>query len=405
MVRVVASEDKKISIGCNIMTINNQKIDDFLEFQFYNDISKTRCIQLKANGRSRTVIYKPREEIAVTLESPRYRQCNNQCNFCFINGLPKGLRKEFYFRDDDYRLSFLFGNFLSLTNVSDSDITRITRLRLSPLYVSVHTTDPEIRARLFKNQKAANVLEKMKKLINGDVKIHSQIVVIPGMTNGRSLVRTIEDLSQLYPGVQSIGVVPVGRTQYIKGISSVTKSMAGSTVKIVHQFHNGFREKLKRGLVYLADEFYIKIGHRIPPRQYYDDLPQYENGIGMARMFLDEIEQLKKVKRTKGKFLMLTSISAFPFLKVLKAKLAPGIQFDIEVVENHFFGPTVTVSGLLTGRDMKDKINRLTTEYDRVILPPNCTNESKRFLDDETIDDDRVMIAPSSIKELLKCLQ
>jgi putative radical SAM enzyme (TIGR03279 family) len=405
MVRVVASKDKRISIGSNIAAINDQKIEDFLEFQFYNDVSKTRCIQLKVNGRSGTVVYKPRQQIAITLESPRYRQCTNHCDFCFINGLPKHLRKELYFRDDDYRLSFLFGNFLSLTNVDESDIARIARLKLSPLYVSVHTTNPKLRARLFKNKKAATIMDTIRKLIHNDVKIHCQIVVIPGITSGQSLIRTIEDLSQMHPGILSIGIVPIGKTKYVKGIPSVTTRMAQSIIKIGHQFHHRFRKRYRRGLVYLADEFYIKTGLQIPYRQYYDDLPQYENGIGMVRTLLDEIKQIKRIKRTKGRHLILTGVSAYPFLKIVKAKLEPGIQVDIEAVKNNFFGPTVSVSGLLSGYDIKNEIKRLTIKYDQIILPPNCVNDSRDFLDDEAVRDRRMLIAPASIEELIKCLR
>ncbi len=405
MVRVVTSKDKRISSGSNIITINDQKIEDFLEFQFYNDLTKTRLVQLKEDGRSRTEVYKPYQDIAVTLESPRYRQCDNQCDFCFINGLPRGLRKELYFRDDDYRLSFLFGNFLSLTNVTDKDIRRIARLRLSPLYVSVHTTDPRIRAKLFKNQEAANILKTMKKLADRNINMHCQIVVIPGITDGPSLTRTIEDLSRLYPAVPSIGIVPVGRTKYTKGIHPVTKSMANSIIKEVHEFHRLFRMKYEKGLVYLADEFYIKTGNKIPGREYYDDMPQYENGIGMVRSLLNDIQQTRKIKPAKGKHLILTGVAAYPYLTILKERLESSIQVEVEDVKNEFFGPTVTVSGLLGGQDIKRKIKNLTRKYDRIILPPNCVNDSKRFLDDELLDDPRVMIAPASIKELNKCLQ
>jgi putative radical SAM enzyme (TIGR03279 family) len=405
MVRVVASKDKRISPGSNITTINDQEIEDFLEFQFYNDISKTRRIQLQKNSQLRTIVYKPNQEIAVTLESPCYRQCDNQCDFCFIKRLPKNLRKELYFRDDDYRLSFLFGNFLSLTNVSDKDIARIARLRLSPLYVSVQTTDPKIRARLFKNEKAADIIEIMKRLTHGGVKMHCQIVVIPGITSGPSLIKTIEDLSAMYPGVLSIGIVPVGKTKYSKGIPSVTKRMARSIIKLGREYQDRFRQKHKRGLVYIADEFFIKTGESIPPRQYYDDLPQYENGIGMLRTFLDETKQIKKVKKTKGQYLFLTGTAAYPFLKILKAKLEPNIKVDVLPVKNHFFGLSVTVSGLLSARDINQTIDALSVKYDRIILPPNCVNEKKQFLDDEVVSDRRALIAPPSIKELLQCLQ
>jgi len=405
MVRVVASKDKRISVGNNIKAIDNQAIDDFLEFQFYNDISKTRCIQVTANGRSKEIIYKPRQEIPVTLESPRYRQCMNNCDFCFINGLPKKLRKELYFRDDDYRLSFLFGNFLSLTNIDDTDIARIGRLRLSPLYVSVHTTDPKLRIILFKNQQAGEITSKLKKLIDNDVQIHCQIVVIPGMTNGRSLFRAVNDLSQLHPGVASVGIVPVGKTKYIEGIPLVSKKLAHTIVDRIQDLHNSFRRRYNIGFVYLADEFYIKTGRRIPPREYYDDFPQYENGVGMVRTLLDEIESIQRVKRTRGKYLMLTGKSAFPFMKILQQKLAPYMRIDVRAVKNGLFGDTVTVSGLLGARDIKKSIAQLSNTYDRIFLPPDCINETRQFLDDGKITDTRVFIAPHTIKELLTCLQ
>jgi putative radical SAM enzyme (TIGR03279 family) len=238
MVRVVASKDRRLPIGSTNTAINGQDVDDFLEFQFYDDISKSRLLLIESNGTSRRIRYRPHQKIAVTLEPPRYRQCTNNCDFCFINGLPENLRKELYFRDDDYRLSFLFGNFLSLTNVNRSDIARIRRLRLSPLYVSVHTTDPKLRIELFKNEKAAMILKILKQLIDSDIRIHSQIVVIPGRTNGESLVRTINDLSKLYPGVQSIGIVPVGRTKYVEGIPLVPAIMANAIIELVHTFHS-----------------------------------------------------------------------------------------------------------------------------------------------------------------------
>ncbi len=404
MVRVVASKDKRIPVGYNIAAINEQPIDDFLEFQFYNDVSKTRRILIESNGTSRHIVYKSHQNIAVTLESPRYRQCTNNCDFCFINGLPKNLRKELYFRDDDYRLSFLFGNFLSLTNIDRNDIARIGRLRLSPLYVSVHTTDPKLRIKLFKNEAAGDIIKMLQKIVDGDVKIHCQIVVIPGITSGRSLARTINDLGRLYPGVTSIGIVPVGKTKHIRGISLVSKKMALSIIDFGQKLNSEFRQRYKKGLVYLADEFFIKTGRPLPPREYYDELPQYENGIGMARVFLDEIDSIKKVRRASGKFLILTGKSAFPFMKILKARLDPDIQVDVKAVRNDFFGDSVTVSGLLGSRDLKKRIAGSTTRYDRIFLPPDCINEQGQYIDGGMIADPRALIAPARIQELLKCL-
>jgi len=405
MVRVIGSKDKRIPIDSILTTINDQRVDDLLEFQFYNDTSKPRQILIKLNGKIRRLVYKPHQPVAISLQPPRYRQCTNHCDFCFINGLPKHLRKELYFRDDDYRLSFLFGNFLSLTNITESDIKRIGRLRLSPLYVSVHTTNPKLRTKLFKNEKAGLILQSLRALADNDIRIHCQIVVIPGITDGKNLIRTIEELGQLYPAVASIGIVPVGKTKHIKRIPGVSKRIAESTILIGRRFHSRFRKKYQCGIVYLADEFFIKIGYPIPDRHYYGDFPQYENGIGMVRTLLDEIKRLKKIKKSKGKNLLLTSVSAFPYMKTLSEKLAPNILIDIKTVENDFFGKTVTVSGLITAHDIQQKINKIADHYDRIILPPNCVNDYNRFLDDGEIADERVLIAPHSIKELLTCLQ
>jgi putative radical SAM enzyme (TIGR03279 family) len=405
MVRVVASKERRLPVGSRITAINDQNVDDILEFQFYDDTSKTRLVLVESNGALRRVIYRPQQEIKVSLEAPRYRQCTNKCDFCFINGLPKNLRKELYFKDDDYRLSFLFGNFLSLTNINRYDMSRIGRLRLSPLYVSVHTTDPELRINLFKNQRAGMIMKILRQLIDSNIKIHCQIVVIPGRTNGKSLVRTINDLGQLYPGVQSIGIVPVGRTKYAKGIPLVTARMAKAIVKLSNALHARFRKECGRGLVYLADELHIKAGIEIPERRYYDDMPQYENGIGIVRTMLDAIQTTQMVKRTKGRYLILTGRSALPFMKLWKARLEPNVHIDVRAVDNSFFGRTVTVSGLLAAGDMARKIKLFNNKYDRILLPPDCTNETGEFLDGKAIDDPRVMIAPQNIKELARCLR
>ena len=233
MVRIIHSDDARIPNSARLLSINNHKIDDFLEYQFYNDITNTRKILIENKGVKKEVVFEPDEKIAIELEEPVYRQCENNCDFCFINGLPKGLRKKLYFKDDDYRLSFLLGNFLSLTNISKHDIQRIGRLKLSPLYVSVHTTDAELRRRLFKNDKAGLIMQYLSSLIDNNIKIHCQIVVIPHITDGANLIKTITDLSTLYPGVSSIGVVPVGRTKYANNIPMVSEKLAQKTIGLV----------------------------------------------------------------------------------------------------------------------------------------------------------------------------
>jgi putative radical SAM enzyme (TIGR03279 family) len=407
MIRVITSDNPKIPKGATLLAINRYNIEDFLEFNFYNDITKTRKVLIEINGFKKDVIFEPNEKISIRFQDPSYRQCTNDCVFCFINGLPSGLRKELYFRDDDYRLSFLFGNFLSLTNITKDDIKRIGRLKLSPLYVSVHTTDPIMRRKLFKNNRAGLIMKHLSSLVEENIKLHCQIVLIPGITDGESLYKTIYDLNRLYPGVSSIGVVPVGKTKYLKGIPLVSKALAKETISLVESLHNKFRKKFKKGLVYLADEFYIKTDYPIPDISYYDDFPQYGNGIGMARMFIDEMKTLNKINKMQGKILILTSKLAFPFLNMLKTKLNQSKENKIDVmkVENRFFGNSVTVSGLIGADDFSRTIFNLKKNYDRIVLPPNCVNDSGKFIDDKLFSDKRVIISPNSIRELLKCLQ
>lgn len=385
--------------------IDDHPIDDFLEFEFHNDTSRTRRLLIEYNGTARRVVYRAHQTIPISLETPDYRRCENDCHFCFINGLPPSLRKELYFRDDDYRLSFLFGNFLSLTNIERPDISRIGRLRLSPLYVSVHTTDPARRIRLFRNENAGLINERLKALAGENIKLHCQIVVMPGLTDGQSLVRTIKDLGRLYPAVASIGVVPVGKTKYAKGVRLLSIGQSRWVMRAVQAMHRDFRRKTGRGLVYLADEFFVQTGRPLPPRDYYDDLPQYENGIGMARRLLEAIDQPMKIRRMKGRHLVLTSHSAYALLLRLKARLESKIDIDVKRVTNRFFGRSVTVSGLLCGQDLERAAARHGAHYDRVILPPDCVNDEGRFLDDHHIRSRRVRIAPETMKDLIRCLR
>jgi NifB/MoaA-like Fe-S oxidoreductase len=224
------------------------------------------------------------------------------------------------------------------------------------------------------------------------------------MTDGQGLIKTIERLSSLYPAVASIGIVPVGKTKYVRGIRLVSKELSQSIIESVHALHARFRQRTGYGLVYLADEFYIKAGHQIPGKEYYDDFPQYENGIGMVRCLLEEIRQIRKVKKSKGKQLILTSASAYPFLKQLQSRLSPDIHIDVKIVPNRFFGKTVTVSGLMCGKDIRRAIARSDRKYDRVILPPDCVNDANQFLDGDMVNEEDTFISPMTIKELIKCL-
>lgn len=409
MIRCVTSDDKRIPVDSMLLTINGYAINDFLEFRFYNDRARMRTIAVRKDGTTREIVFELDEDIAVTLEEPVYRSCMNDCDFCFINGLPKGLRKELYFRDDDYRLSFLFGNFLSLTNVIHDDIKKIGTLRLSPLYISVHTTNPRMRHRLFKNENAAEIMEQLRLLAENDITLHCQIVVIPGITSGNELSKTIHDLAMLYPAVRSIGVVPVGKTKYARSIPAITDEVTRETIARVESAHATYRKQHNKGLVYCADEFYIRMKMSIPPSEYYDDFPQYENGIGMVRAFIDDMTNIGSNTIANGRFLILTGVLAYPFVCQLRDRLRQNDRYrgtiDVKAVPNTLLGDSVTVSGLLSGNDFLTTIRMTQKQYDRIILPPNCVNDAGAFLDDQQLDDERITISPHTIKELITCLQ
>lgn len=409
MIRVCYSGEPNIPKSAMLIAINNQNIEDILEYRFYNDLTKTRHLVFEHKGKKTELVFEPNKEIPIELEYPVYKHCENDCDFCFIKGLPNGMRKELYFRDDDYRLSFMFGNFLSLTNINKEDIKRIARLRLSPLYISVHTTDPELRKNLFKHKKAELIKEQLWSLVNNNIKLHCQIVVIPGINDGENLVSTITDLAELYPGIVSIGIVPVGRTKYSDTIPALSQTYMKKIIKKVTDLYRIFKKKYHCGLVYIADEFFIKTGTDIPPVDYYDDFPQYENGIGMARSFLNDIASLNTKRKIRGRYLFMTGVLATPIVNELKVRLQKlGCITDniiICPVSNEFFGPSVTVSGLLSAQDFSTALSKVSTKYDKIILPPNCINDSKQFIDNQYLEEDRVIIAPNNMKDLLSCLQ
>jgi putative radical SAM enzyme (TIGR03279 family) len=409
MVIVEHSQDARIPVRSQLISINDHSIDDFLEFEFYNDRAQPRQVAVASNGRTQRIAFRPEEDIPVTLQAPEYRTCMNDCAFCFIKGLPSGLRTSLYVRDDDYRLSFLFGNFLSLTNITDKDIARIARLRLTPLYVSVHATNPELRIAMFKNERAGSIIEQLRSLIRHRITLHCQIVVIPGLNDSAHLDRSIDDLGALYPGVDSIGIIPVGRARYAPFYPLVTARQAIDIVNLVAARQREFRAQHGKGVVYAADEIFIKSGIDIPSSSYYDDMPQIENGIGMVRSFLDEISAIRTHNRIKGRVLFVTSHYAAQCITMLQQRLIQNRMIAAENIEvctiaNTFFGPTVTVSGLLGADDIERSIRPYAHRYNRIVLPPNCTNDDGDFIDNGRITVD-TFVAPRSIKELLQWLR
>lgn len=407
MVKVLRSALRQIRRGDSILTVDGKVVNDFLDLYYHAAGFGPIALKIRQRGSNRTLTIRTRlldRTARLEVQSPPFRTCNNNCFYCFVDQLPLGLRKEVYFEDDDYRLSFLYGNFISLTNLRPHDIKRIAALRLSPLYVSVQTTDPGLRRRMFGNRQAGRVVEQLKQLIDAGIKLHAQVVLVPGFNDGPCLETTCQDLARLFPGVASIGVVPAGQTKFRSApLPALDRHSARAVIQQTTQLREQFRKRFGPGLVYLGDEFFFKSGRALPSARYYDGFPQIGNGIGMARAFLDETRRLRPLPRTKARFLIVTGELARPLLAQLIARLETD-RIDLCSVKNRFFGPSVTVSGLLAGQDIRPV---LSNRYDRIFLPPNCTNDAGRLIDDfkvEDLDPGRITVAPESLLELTKCL-
>ncbi len=379
--------------GDIIVSVNSQKLRDPVDFMFYSSDDSLE-MAVKRDGKS-FILHAVREEgreLGVSFKTFKAMTCNNNCLFCFVKQLPKGLRKTLYIKDDDYRTSFLFGNYVTLTNLKKEDKKRIVAQKLSPLYISVHATSKSVRNKLLGNAKASDILKELKFLADNKIRLHTQIVLCPDYNDGKELSRTIHDLHCFYPYVSSVAVVPVGLTMYRRRtIRPVGKEDARDALKTIESFQKKFKKKHGDPVVYGADELYIKAEIPFPPLKEYGDFPQIENGVGMVANFMSHVRKLKTPKPLprKKRFLTITGISFYPFLKkFLKLLNAEGFNIELLPVENKFFGASVTVSGLLTGRDVIKTLLDRTDSKDVVLVPDVILREGENmFLDDITLKD------------------
>jgi putative radical SAM enzyme (TIGR03279 family) len=382
-----------------LISLNSHPLNDVIDFMFHKGISESRsvnetlAIEIKRNGNYKKleIMTSDESDIGLTVKPFKVKTCKNNCIFCFVKQLPRGLRKSLYVKDEDYRLSFLYGNYITLANLDNEDRKRIVEKRLSPLYISVHTTDKSLRNKMLNNPRAADILKEIRYFSERKIRMHNQIVLCPGYNDGKELQRTIKDLYKFYPYVSSIAVVPVGLTKYSKAnIRPVTKEDAYNTVKIVGSLQKRFKKKHGDSIVYCADEMYIKADLPFPKLSEYGTLPQIENGVGMVPLFLSKSKKVKTenpLSRTK-RFLTFTGVSFYPFLKKFIDNLreSEGINIDLIPIENKFFGPSVTVTGLLTGRDVITKLRDIAPSYDILIVPDDVLDEeNNQFLDNVSL--------------------
>ena len=387
-------EQAGITAGDRLLSINDLPVDDMLDYQFLtSDMEFTLLIE-KADGDQWEIEIEKDfdEDLGLQFEGfvfDRMKRCRNKCVFCFIDQLPDNMRSTLYTKDDDYRYSFWYGNFITLTNLSEEDWQKIITMRLSPLYISVHSMDPAIRVEMMKNPAAADIKAQLQRLLAADIMIHTQIVLCPGINDGEILKNTIEELSSLYPGVQSIGIVPVGLTGHrhdLAPLRSFEQKELEEIIALVDGCQKRFREEFDWGLVYLADEFYLAAGQSLPEDYYYDDYSQIENGIGLSRILLDEFSELEGdlPRRSEPRQVyLLTGESAVPVMDVIRHRLnqIEGLAVEVLPVKNSYFGGGVSVTGLLTGSDIVEGLGR-DYEGKNIIIPEVVFKDGQEvFLD------------------------
>ncbi|MDZ4722913.1 MAG: DUF512 domain-containing protein [candidate division Zixibacteria bacterium] len=378
--------------GYSIVSVNGSEIQDVVDFRY--KLAEDR-VELKfADPDGREVDFQFDDisggDLGLTLDDRKIKLCKNDCIFCFILQQPQGMRRMLYLKDEDYRLSFTHGNFITLSNTTDADIERIITQRLSPLYVSVHATDDTLRRCMLRNEKLAPIVPRLKYLAENGITIHTQVVLCPNINDGPQLEQTVNDLINLYPSIESLAVVPVGLTKYrqnLPNLRTYTKDEANTVIDYLEKRQGEFFEAEGSRFVWPGDEFYTIAGRAFPSIKAYEHMPQYENGIGMCREFINGFNRrrarLKSIKSSK-RVLFLTGVSAYPFMS---EEIMPyiqntlGLNVELHCVKNRFWGDGVTISGLLTGQDLLRHARTHLDSFDLLVLPPNCINNDDLFLD------------------------
>jgi len=384
------AEELGIVSGTELLTVNGRELKDFLDWEFLTADDELVVEARQPDGEQ--IVYEIErpdgEALGVELEPPTIRRCANRCEFCFIEGLPKGLRKTLYVRDDDYRLSFAYGNFATLSNMKERDIARILEYRLSPLYISVHATPWEARKVLLNNPRVPNIVEQLTKLAEGGIQFHAQMVIVPGLNDGEVLEQSFCDLWSFGDAALSVAIVPVGLTQFshLYTGKSMDRDTAESLLQVVDRWADRGRAERGDAWVYGSDELYLLAERPLPPAEYYGDFPQIENGVGAVSSLRARVRDgLSSLPRLEGRRIgVVTGVSMTPLMPELLDELtvATGASFELISVENSLFGPTTTTAGLLVGADIRRALAE-RHDLDLALIPAECINDSGVFLDDE----------------------
>lgn len=406
------AEELELEAGDAVLAVNDSEIEDIFDYQFLTQDSYIELLVEKKDKEEwlLEIDKDPDEDLGIQFENglmDEYRSCRNKCVFCFIDQMPPGMRDTLYFKDDDSRLSFLQGNYVTLTNMSDHDIERIIKYHLGPINVSVQTTNPELRCEMLHNRFAGEALKKMEKLHRAGIEMNGQVVLCAGLNDGEELDRTIRDLGRFCPVMQSMSVVPVGLTKYRDGLyplRPIEKEDAERAIDQIERWQKIFYEKYGFHFVHASDEFYVLAGRTLPEEERYDGYIQLENGVGMLRLLIEEVTEA--YKNAKGdlrqrEISIATGKLPYPFLRELTDLICekfPNIRVHMYPVTNYFFGEKITVSGLITGQDL---IGQLTGQPlgQELLLPVNMFRSGENvFLDDLTLEDaQRALQVPVNI--------
>lgn len=393
------AEKAGIKSGETLLKINLNEIVDVLDYRFYQ-VNRNLSLEISDGENSRTVEITKGEYEEIGLEFETYlmdeqHSCRNKCIFCFIDQLPKGLRKSLYFKDDDSRLSFLFGNYITLTNITEHEIERIIKMHISPINVSVHTTNPELRCKMMNNRFAGDVLKYLKRFADAGITLNCQIVACPGINDGDEMLRTMRDLESL--GVEMTAIVPVGLTAYRDGLYPLVpynKETAAQTLDLIENYGNMCKEKHGRRIFFAGDEFYILAEREIPAPEFYEDFSALEDGVGMIAYLTDDVkwalEELEYDEKPNHTVTVACGTGVYPFMEKIMAMINekfPNITINTQPIKNNFFGGGVNVSGLVTGGDLISQLKGKNIG-EKLIIPSSMLRfENDLFLDDVSTDD------------------
>lgn len=395
------AEELGIEVGDYLYKINGKIIYDFLDYQYMSSDQELTVEIIKPDGQSWLLEIEKEEgeELGLEFLSPVFdgiRNCRNKCVFCFVDQMPQGMRSSLYCKDDDYRLSFLYGNYITLTNLKEEDWEKILEYRLSPLYISVHAVNPSIRTMMMNNPRAAKIKNQLNLLAKEGIDFNIQLVLCPDLNDGKVLDETINELQKFYPSLLSIAAVPVGLTKHREGLyplEGFSRDKALQVVSQIEEWQKKFKKDLGSRLVFAADEFYLLAGLEVPKAENYEEFLQIENGVGLVRIFLDDFAKKEKtLPKALSQRKIVTLVSGFSAAKFLhkiveRLNRIKNLTVNLEVIKNNFLGSSITVTGLLTGKDIISSLKNKELG-DQLLIPAITLKEGEQiFLDELTIKD------------------